>query len=96
MVSTIERFYCIASLKLAWYTRSLIPVIIFPTYQINRVIVRAENTEDPDRAFYELEACVPVQSDMTECFRSGITIYAIPDPIGMYYYMRREAEITMP
>ena len=51
--------------------------------QINSVIVRAEGGEDPDRAIYELEACVSVESQVQECHRSAITVYAIPDPIGM-------------
>lgn len=45
--------------------------------QINSVIVRAEGGEDPDRAIYELEACVPASGGNTQCFRSGITVYAV-------------------
>ena len=52
-------------------------------FQINRVIVRAEGSEAADRAVYELEACLPVESQVMKCIRSAITVYAIPDPIGM-------------
>ena len=45
--------------------------------------MRAVDDEEPDRAFYEMEACVSMPLNVTECFRSGITVYAIPDPIGM-------------
>jgi hypothetical protein len=57
-------------------------ILLLLTLQINRAIVRAEGGEDTDRAIYELEACVPVESQV-DCFRSAITVYAIPDPIGM-------------
>ena len=57
--------------------------IIHVAFQINRVIVREEGNEAADRAVYELEACLPVESQVMECIRSAITVYAIPDPIGM-------------
>ena len=58
-------------------------MLLLLALQISSAIVRAEGSEDPDRAIYELEACVPVESQVQECYRSAITIYAIPDPIGM-------------
>ena len=42
-----------------------------------------QSGEDADRALYELEACIMMQpSNTQECYRSSITLYAIPDPIG--------------
>ena len=45
--------------------------------KISRVIAREMDDEDPDRAIYELEACVPASGGDPQCFRSGITVYAI-------------------
>lgn len=46
--------------------------------EINCVVTVA-GKEDPDRAVYELEACVPQSDDQSEqrCFSSNITVYAI-------------------
>ena len=57
--------------------------------QISEAYVSAVGTEDPDRAIYELEACVPqpdgsgsaIMYDNTDgseqCYKSNITVYAI-------------------
>ena len=51
--------------------------------------MRAEGGEDADRALYELEACVMMQpSNIQECYRSSVTLYAIPDPIGTCSFSR--------
>ena len=49
--------------------------------EIRRVVV-AQGAEDPDRAIYELEACVPqtIGSDGVECLSSGLTVYGIGQP----------------
>ena len=54
--------------------------------EITSVIARA-GAEDPDRAIYEVEACVPQPDGSEECFKSNITVYAIdidivPLPLG--------------
>lgn len=52
--------------------------------------MRAEGDENADRALYELEACIVMQpSNIQECYRSSIILYAIPDPIGIYSFSRR-------
>ena len=49
--------------------------------QISRTVARA-GAEDPDRAIYELEACVTLPDGSEQCYRSNITVYAvdIPEP----------------
>ena len=50
---------------------------------ISRVVSIA-GAEDPDRAIYDLEACVPQPDGSVECYRSNMTVYAIIDPLGTY------------
>ena len=52
--------------------------------KISRVVARA-GAEDPDRAIYDLEACVPQPDGSERCYRSNITVYAIDTtpPLGM-------------
>ena len=45
--------------------------------KIEEVVARESEGEVPDRAIYELEACVPASGGDPQCFRSGITVYAI-------------------
>ena len=45
--------------------------------KISRVIAREMDDEDPDRAIYELEACVPQPDGSEQCYRSNITVFAI-------------------
>ena len=45
--------------------------------KIEEVVARETEGEIPDRAIYELEACVPASGGNTQCFRSGITVYAV-------------------
>ena len=45
--------------------------------KIEEVVARESEGEVPDRAIYELEACVPGSGKDSQCFRSGITVYAI-------------------
>ena len=54
--------------------------------EITSVIARA-GAEDPDRAIYEVEACVPQPDGSEECFKSNMTVYALdvdiaPEPLG--------------
>ena len=44
--------------------------------QISQTVARA-GAEDPDRAVYELEACVPQPDGSRRCYRSNMTVYAI-------------------
>ena len=52
--------------------------------KISRVVARV-GAEDPDRAIYDLEACVPQSDGSERCYRSNITVYAIDTtpPLGM-------------
>ena len=43
-------------------------------------VVTAAGAEDPDRAIYELEACVPEPDGSEQCSTSSITVYAIDEP----------------
>ena len=45
--------------------------------KISHVIAREMDDEDPDRAIYELEACVPQPDGSEQCYRSNITVFAI-------------------
>ena len=45
--------------------------------KISRVIAREMDDEDPDRAIYELEACVPQPDGSEQCYKSNITVFAI-------------------
>lgn len=45
--------------------------------KIPRVIAREMDDEDPDRAIYELEACVPQPDGSEQCYTSNITVFAI-------------------
>ena len=45
--------------------------------KITEVVAREGEEEVPDRATYELEACIPTSGDNMQCFRSGVTVYAI-------------------
>ena len=45
--------------------------------KIEEVVARESEGEVPDRAIYELEACVPASGGNPLCLRSGITVYAI-------------------
>ena len=45
-------------------------------------VVAIAGAEDPDRAIYELEACVPQPDGSVRCYRSNITVYAIDIPPG--------------
>ena len=45
--------------------------------KISRVIAREMDDEDPDRAIYELEACVPQPDGSEQCYESNITVFAI-------------------
>ena len=47
--------------------------------QIAHVVVYP-GAEDPDRAIYELEACVPQPGGEVDCFSSNLTVYAIGQP----------------
>jgi hypothetical protein len=45
--------------------------------KISPVIAREMDDEDPDRAIYELEACVPQPDGSEQCYTSNITVFAI-------------------
>ena len=45
--------------------------------EISSVISRQTNGEDPDRAIYDLEACVPQPDGSMRCYTSNITVYAV-------------------
>ena len=45
--------------------------------KISRVIAREMDDEDPDRAIYELEACLPQPDGSEQCYKSNITVFAI-------------------
>ena len=45
--------------------------------EILEVVARGSDDEDPDRAVYELEACVPEPDGSETCYSSNITVYAI-------------------
>ncbi len=45
--------------------------------KIEEVVARESEGEVPDRAIYELQACVPESGGSIRCSRSGITVYAI-------------------
>ena len=45
--------------------------------KISRVIAREMDDEDPDRAIYALEACVPQSDGSERCYRSNVTVFAI-------------------
>jgi hypothetical protein len=45
--------------------------------KISPVIAREMDDEDPDRAIYDLEACVPQPDGSEQCYRSNITVFAI-------------------
>ena len=49
-------------------------------------VVAVEGAEDPDRAIYGLEACLPQLDGTIQCYSSNITIFAILSiiPLGMY------------
>ena len=47
--------------------------------QISPTVARA-GAEDPDRAIYDLEACVTQPDGSERCYRSNITVYAIDIP----------------
>ena len=56
--------------------------------EITRVVAVA-GAEDPDRAIYDLEACVAQPDASVECYRANMTVYAITpvvDPLGMLCY----------
>ena len=44
---------------------------------ISEAYTSAVGGEDPDRAIYELEACVPQPDESEQCYESNITAYAI-------------------
>ena len=50
--------------------------------KISRVISREMDDEDPDRAIYDLEACVPQPDGSERCYRSNITVFAIGPVLG--------------
>ena len=50
--------------------------------KISRVIAREMDDEDPDRAIYELEACIPQPDGSEQCYKSNITVYAIGLVVG--------------
>lgn len=62
-------------------TESRIEVTLSPrTNEYFVQIVQALATggaEDPDRAIYELEACVPDPDGSETCYKSNITVYAV-------------------
>ena len=45
--------------------------------KITDVVARGSEDEDPDRAIYELEACVPQPDGSEQCYSSDITVFAI-------------------
>ena len=45
--------------------------------KISRVIARETDDEDPDRAIYDLEACVPQPDGGERCYSSNVTVFAI-------------------
>ena len=45
--------------------------------KITDVVARETEEEDPDRAIYELEACIPQPDGSEQCYTSDITVYAI-------------------
>ena len=56
-------------------------------YVTIRRVVAVEGAEDPDRAIYDLEACLPQPDGTIECYSSNITVYALEptvDPLGIY------------
>ena len=45
--------------------------------KITEVVARETEDEDPDRAIYELEACIPQPDGSEQCYSSDITVFAI-------------------
>ena len=45
--------------------------------KITHVVARETAEDDPDRAIYELEACVPQPAGSERCYKSNITVFAI-------------------
>ena len=48
-------------------------------------VISAQGAEDPDRAIFDLEACLLMADGTTECYSSNITVFAIEitPPLGM-------------
>ena len=60
--------------------------------QISEAFVSAMGAEDPDRAIYELEGCVPQSDGSEQCYKSNITVYALGlvfGPLGKTFYCAR-------
>ena len=49
---------------------------------ISEAFVSAIGAEDPDRAIYELEGCVPESDGSEQCYKSNITVYALGPVFG--------------
>ena len=51
-------------------------------------VVAVDGAEDPDRAIYELEACLPQPDGATKCYSSNMTVYAVAmvDELLRTYY----------
>ena len=49
-------------------------------------VVAVDGAEDPDRAIYELEACLPQPDGTTQCYSSNMTLFALQfiPPLGTY------------
>ena len=45
--------------------------------EIEGVVARKTDKDDPDRNVYEVEACVPQTNGSVQCFKSNITVFAI-------------------
>ena len=50
-------------------------------YVVITDVISVAGAEDPDRAIYELEACVPNANGSETCYRSNMTVFAIQEPI---------------
>ena len=47
-------------------------------------VVAVAVAEDPDRAIYDLEACVAQPDGSMQCYRSNMTVYALVESLGGY------------
>ena len=51
-------------------------------------VVAVDGAEDPDRAIYELEACLPQPDGTIECYSSNMTVFAIDTSVPLSTYVK--------